>query len=440
MSKKLISANLKNINEYLFSRQINNSILKVFFDRKNNSNSSDIHYIAFLNCGSSQAKLLHLLKTNNHPVMKWPDLPPEVLKNPNEHSKAIELEKNLLFFPIHQTMRTSVLKSIGISVSNIFNGNLKNDSYELEWYSNGRESWDKYISKADNSSLMQTWSYGESKNQTEGWSVSRGLVKNKGKTIAIFQALEKSWGPIKLIRINRGPIILDEKQDLKSKYQIFQLLSDTWKWWNGDILSIAPNMYNSPDNYGILRLVLNKNRKFDAWQSSLINLSFSSKELRNRLHGKWRNQLKKAESYSLELIIDKSDESFGWLLGLYEKMKKEKSFHGPSVDFYKALHKGDVDNHFIFKLRNHNSIVAGILVVCYGKSCVYQIGWNNSEGRKVYANNFLLWNAILYMKKLGYKWFDLGGIDSKNTPGIAKFKNGIKGENYKLIGEWINVL
>ena len=49
--------------------------------------------------------------------MKWPDLPPEVLKNPNEHSKAIELEK-IFCFPIHQTMRTSVLKSIGISVSN----------------------------------------------------------------------------------------------------------------------------------------------------------------------------------------------------------------------------------------------------------------------------------------------------------------------------------
>ena len=98
MSKKLISANLKNINEYLFSRQINNSILKVFFDRKNNSNSSDIPYIAFLNCGSSQAKAITSFKTNNHPVMKWPDLPPEVLKNPNEHSKAIELEKIFCFF------------------------------------------------------------------------------------------------------------------------------------------------------------------------------------------------------------------------------------------------------------------------------------------------------------------------------------------------------
>ena len=168
-------------------------------------------------------------------------------------------------------------------------------------------------------------------------------------------------------------------------------------------------------------------------------MSFPEDELRAKLNGKWRNQLKKAESYNLELIVDKSNESFRWLLSCYDQMIKEKLFKGTSAKFYSVLQRNNKNNHFIFKVKHLNTLVAGILIILHGKSCVYQIGWNNSEGRKVYANNFLIWYAMLHMKKLECKWFDLGGVDLKNTPGIAKFKNGLKGENYELVGEWVSI-
>ena len=41
------------------------------------------------------------------------------------------------------------------------------------------------------------------------------------------------------------------------------------------------------------------------------------------------------------------------------------------------------------------------------------------------------------MKKRGCIGFDVGGIDEENTPDITKFKRGLRGEEYTLVGEWI---
>jgi acyl carrier protein len=37
---------------------------------------------------------------------------------------------------------------------------------------------------------------------------------------------------------------------------------------------------------------------------------------------------------------------------------------------------------------------------------------------------------------LGYRWFDMGGIDPENLPGITAFKRGIGGGEYQLIGNF----
>ena len=62
------------------------------------------------------------LKKMRLPVMKWPDLPPEVLADPENHRFAHNLEKNLLFFPVHQSLNISAIKkhiSFSSSIINI---------------------------------------------------------------------------------------------------------------------------------------------------------------------------------------------------------------------------------------------------------------------------------------------------------------------------------
>jgi lipid II:glycine glycyltransferase (peptidoglycan interpeptide bridge formation enzyme) len=194
-----------------------------------------------------------------------------------------------------------------------------------------------------------------------------------------------------------------------------------------------------PENLGVLALAHFRKRTAKQWHSSMIDLSLEEIEIRKNLNGKWRNQLKKAKKSNIKIKNDNSVVSLSWLLDRYKQMMKDKSFKGPSVELYIDLHSLNKNNLYVFQAWLDGQVVAGILIVRHGTSCTYQIGWNSPIGRKVHSNNLLLWNAILKMKQHGCIFFDMGGIDTVNTPGIAKFKHGLGGEEYTLIGEWIGV-
>ena len=179
-------------------------------------------------------------------------------------------------------------------------------------------------------------------------------------------------------------------------------------------------------------------RNEDSQASILIDLRKDEEHLRKNLNGKWRNQLKKSENTGLRLKLGNSNELHNWIIQKYEKLMVEKSFSGPNIELYKRLYEFDKDNSIIFQAIYNNSVVAGILLSKFDSACCYEIGWNSIEGRKMNANNFLLWNAIVKMKKQGYPLFDLGGINEELTPTITKFKRGLGGDEYNLVGEWIS--
>ena len=82
--------------------------------------------------------------------------------------------------------------------------------------------------------------------------------------------------------------------------------------------------------------------------------------------------------------------------------------------------------------------IAGIALISHADAATYLLGWNSEEGRRVNANNFLLWHALILLKEKGYTWFDLGGVDEYTTPGITNFKRGLRGQEYRLLGEYAN--
>ena len=100
-----------------------------------------------------------------------------------------------------------------------------------------------------------------------------------------------------------------------------------------------------------------------------------------------------------------------------------------------------IKNHSInilFAQDEGGVIISGIIIVTHGKGCVYLLGWNGDLGKKLKANNFLLWHAIRDAKNRGECFFDLGGVLLSNPKykSIADFKLGLNGEYYALIGEF----
>ena len=442
LSRRLLTIQLPYIDKYILARKTNEAIINAFFNQSEKKVlpqvGNYIPYMSSIKCKTDfhTEKKLRFLKRKRSPVMKWPDLPPEVINKPEDHTLAIELQKNLFFFPVHQSLNLSAIKRVGSLIGSNRKLEFNNDAYKLEWFKGSKKDWQKYEEMYANLNILQSWAYGKAKEKSEGWVVKRGVIRYDNNIVAFFQALEKSWFLLGAVRINRGPILINGHDDFKTKLIIYNLLRKTWKLWKGRILLIAPELMATPESHGILRLSNFRKKSSKPWQSAIIDLSRSEDQLRKKLNGKWRNQLKKSEQSGLKVNIEKSDESFFWLLDRYALMMKEKSFKGPSVKLLSNLYYFNQNNCHVFQALFDGEAIAGILIVRYGNSCIYQIGWNSQSGRSLYSNNLLLWNAILEMKKRGCLVLDVGGIDENHTPNITKFKRGLAGEEYTLVGEW----
>ena len=73
--------------------------------------------------------------------MKWPDLPPEVINKPEDHTLAIELQKNLFFFPVHQSLNLSAIKRVGSLIGRNRKLKFNDDAYKLEWFKGSKKDF-----------------------------------------------------------------------------------------------------------------------------------------------------------------------------------------------------------------------------------------------------------------------------------------------------------
>lgn len=432
--KKLLFIESKNIGSIGVKRQINYSMFNNLANcgtKKPLINKKEFTPFTFglRFCKQGEAKYYYkLFQENNLPVMKWPDLPPEIMSNKKKHPHANNLFDTNLFFPVHQTLKNSTLVKISDLIHN-------NNCYKLLFENIDSIKWEDLLNQVNNPNLMQTWGYGEAKRKVNGWSVKRVMITYKDQPIAIFQSLEKKWCPIGIIRINRGPLFLGDI-DNTSKYYIYKTLRKLSCWRKFRIILIAPNLYDTEENIAIMKLAGYKKIKKKPQKSILINLTKTDDSLRKDLNGKWRNQLKKSEKYGLSFKMGNTVYLHNWLMKKYKQLMIDKSFVGPNIELYSELHNFRKKDSVILQAWLRNVAVAGILITKHGSFCSYQVGWSSLEGRKVYANNFLLWNSIVEMKKQGYASFDLGGINEDLTPGITRFKRGLGGVEYQLVGEW----
>ncbi len=394
------------------------------------------------NVASTEA-LFDSLHQAGLPVTTWPDLPPEVLAKAVAHPRAMAFRENWVYLPVHQTLSQQQLIACGKSLL---------DMATREWRAKSltHDEWESHWQRCHQTNLLQSWQYGQAKEQAEGWKAQRFLIVDQNeRPIALAQVLTRVLPLVGgIARLNRGPLLLADsaaEAEVPLKLAAIRVLlreARRQRWW---LLQAAPELLDSePARLG-LRALRFRGLLMPAWASGRISLQTDEQRLLNGLKGKWRNCMRKG--VKLGVIVELREcnvKELSMLLNSYAELQSNRGFDGLSQNLIRALAEQGGGGQWQFNLFfAHDTYAApeedplGVLVTIHsGDTALYFIGSTNCKGRKMQANSVLLWHSILHAKNVGCNWFDIGGLSEMTPTGIAEFKQGMNSKPYKLVGEW----
>ena len=367
-------------------------------------------------------------------MTRWSDLPSEVRADPSQHAGAMRLSHSRFYLPVHQGLNVLYLTRRFAPKD----GSANKVHLKFTWDALSRAQWEEWVGQTGRSNLLQSWAYGLAKADTSAWRVTRAVIDRDGDPVALVQVLHRRIaGIVEVSRINRGPLYLKATTQ-EEKRAIWTELGRLGRIQQGRLLSVAPEAELTGQM--LLLLAAGNFKRFApiAWESAWVDLRLDLELLRKQLDSKWRNMLSFSERAGLVPDISGEEGPFEWMLDRYRENMQVKDFQGPSIDLLRSL-RGHLDANaqpIVLRALIGGEAVAGICLVPHGVAATYLLGWNGSDGRDLKANQFLLWNAIVHLKQRGFFWFDLGGIESERSPGIASFKLGLNGERYESVGEY----
>lgn len=311
----------------------------------------------------------------------------------------------------------------------------------IEWNSLTTPEWEKYFTSVPHSTLLQCYDYARAvcalNHQTARW----GLIRIEGEEAGLVQLIEVSFfaGGFHALILDRGPLWLEGFGTTEHERAFFEHLNKLFPRRLGRKRRIIPEIDNKESTIDLLRDIgFKKKRKIKPYQTILLDLKRDEETIRAGLKKRWRNALSRSEKKGLSLGIDLEGKTLSEFLQYYAVDRFEKSYKGPSVKLIKALARYFVpkQNFVILQALMKGECIGAILVLIHGKSATYQVGWTTEKGRACLAHNYLLWQAVLYLKNRGITDLDLGGVNNEGARDIKTFKEGLGGQLLELVGQY----
>jgi Acetyltransferase (GNAT) domain len=295
--------------------------------------------------------------------------------------------------------------------------------------------WRIHFSRLPLATFTQSWAYGDAK-RAEGRSVTRLLIERGDTPIALSQVVRvRKLGVPFGARVHGGPLFFSRQSEDDEVRAACKLLHRLYCFPRGGVLLIAPGIRTA--NGGAPPIPGYRVAK-TGWRSALVDLRKDAEELRMQPHPKWRNHLTRALRSPLQVEMSAGDQELNWLISRHEEHMRQKRFAGPhKSSFLRTFAAVAPSQCMVARAMLNDEPVSGMLVVRFDPFAEYLIGWYGESGRKHDAGNLLVWKSMLEMNRRGCEWFDLGGLGGDG--GFQRFKAGVRGEVYELVGEWLVV-
>lgn len=171
----------------------------------------------------------------------------------------------------------------------------------------------------------------------------------------------------------------------------------------------------------------------------ILDIARPLEAIRSGIAPEWRRDLIKAEKEDVTITRSVELEDFDRFERIFLDLTKTKGFETTQdVTFFKSI-QPDIpfEQKLVLHLAWHkHELVAGHLGSFVGDTAAYLLGAANSKGRDLRASYLLQWAVIQYAQSVGNAYYDLGGVDEQQNPGVFRFKKRLNGRAVTDVGPY----
>lgn len=305
------------------------------------------------------------------------------------------------------------------------------------WNQAQPEAWQAFHA-AGHGSMQQSWRYGEALSAL-GLPVHRAELFDDRGLAGIAQFIgRRLFGYLSVALCSRGPVW---RSDLSpaDRRDFYRMMRKSLPLAPLKVALFSPEQL--ADAAGSPEETRGMHRVMTGYSTVLIDLEQPMEQRLAALEPKWRNRLRRAQSeQGLQVFVNANRARCDWLLEREREQRRTRRFFGLPTGFVASwldrASKGGPA--FALGRADHaGQTVAAMLFLIHGRTATYHIGWANEAGRELNAHNRILWEALDHLRAQGVSRLDLGGVNTRDLPGISRFKLGTGGTVMSLCGTYL---
>ena len=302
-----------------------------------------------------------------------------------------------------------------------------------------RQSWQRLAPSFVEFNCRHLWDFGVACAERVGAASEHVAVYDDDELIGLADVRVKRIPFFRtgIAYINGGPLVCREMDSTESLLRLRTVLDELVNKYvrhNKFVLRICPPIGNPSWNDEQASLFIdigfNTAISLKPYRTFLLDLAPSLEDLRKGLDQKWRNNLKRSEKVDLFITTEKDISSFDQFEELYKPFIQKKKFKVDlTPSFYRKIqgHLAENEKFQVLLCYYEGECIAGHISSQLGNTAVNLFRANSEVALQLRAAYRLQWEGVRYAKEAGLKWYDLGGIDPDNNPGVYAFKKGMGG-------------
>jgi lipid II:glycine glycyltransferase (peptidoglycan interpeptide bridge formation enzyme) len=165
-----------------------------------------------------------------------------------------------------------------------------------------------------------------------------------------------------------------------------------------------------------------------------LDITVGEENLFSQIRASNQRNIRKAEREGVEVIFENSLEAVEKYYALHCGTRKMHGLPSQPFSFFRNIQKHILtkNNGFVALASYHGESIAGGIFIHSGERAVFKFGASDPRYQALRANNLIMWEAIRWYSRNGFRNISFGRTDPENE-GLRNFKRGWGSDETKIV-------